>query len=48
MFSADEAETRGGMNSQAAVVARAMGRACVAGAGDLRVDYGTQTMSARG
>ena len=31
--------TRGGMTSHAAVVARGMGRACVAGAGDLRVDY---------
>ena len=32
--------TRGGMTSHAAVVARGMGRPCVAGAGDLRVDYG--------
>jgi pyruvate, orthophosphate dikinase len=40
--------TRGGMTSHAAVVARGMGRACVAGAGDLRVDYGTQTISAKG
>ncbi len=40
--------TRGGMTSHAAVVARGMGRACVAGAGDLRVDYTTQTISARG
>ncbi|MBV9862521.1 MAG: pyruvate, phosphate dikinase [Alphaproteobacteria bacterium] len=31
--------TRGGMTSHAAVVARGMGRPCVAGAGDLRVDY---------
>jgi pyruvate,orthophosphate dikinase len=29
---------RGGMTSHAAVVARGMGRACVAGAGDLRID----------
>ncbi|HEY3916248.1 MAG TPA: pyruvate, phosphate dikinase [Stellaceae bacterium] len=40
--------TRGGMTSHAAVVARGMGRACVAGAGDLRVDYASQTISARG
>jgi pyruvate,orthophosphate dikinase len=40
--------TRGGMTSHAAVVARGMGRACVAGAGDLRVDYGAQTISAKG
>ncbi|HVA11873.1 MAG TPA: pyruvate, phosphate dikinase [Stellaceae bacterium] len=40
--------TRGGMTSHAAVVARGMGRACVAGAGDLRVDYATKTISARG
>ncbi|MCX8500760.1 MAG: pyruvate, phosphate dikinase [Alphaproteobacteria bacterium] len=31
--------TRGGMTSHAAVVARGMGRPCVAGAGSLRVDY---------
>jgi pyruvate,orthophosphate dikinase len=31
--------TRGGMTSHAAVVARGMGRPCVAGAGDIRVDY---------
>ena len=36
--------TRGGMTSHAAVVARGMGRACVAGAGDLRVDYKAQTV----
>jgi pyruvate, orthophosphate dikinase len=39
--------TRGGMTSHAAVVARGMGRPCVAGAGDIRVDYATRTMSAR-
>lgn len=32
--------TRGGMTSHAAVVARGMGRPCVAGAGDVHVDYG--------
>ena len=31
--------TRGGMTSHAAVVARGMGRPCVAGAGDVNVDY---------
>src|SRR5208282_6557746 len=40
--------TRGGMTSHAAVVARGMGRPCVAGAGDLSVDYGSQTISAGG
>ncbi|MEA2754702.1 MAG: pyruvate, orthophosphate dikinase [Aliidongia sp.] len=40
--------TRGGMTSHAAVVARGMGRACVAGAGDLRVDYKTQCFSVMG
>ena len=40
--------TRGGMTSHAAVVARGMGKPCVSGAGALRVDYRTQTMSAGG
>jgi pyruvate,orthophosphate dikinase len=40
--------TRGGMTSHAAVVARGMGRPCVAGAGGVSVDYGTQTLSAGG
>jgi pyruvate,orthophosphate dikinase len=40
--------TRGGMTSHAAVVARGMGRACVAGAGDLRVDYKAQRFSVMG
>jgi pyruvate,orthophosphate dikinase len=39
--------TRGGMTSHAAVVARGMGRACVCGAGELHVDYKTQTLSSR-
>jgi len=39
--------TRGGMTSHAAVVARGMGRPCVAGAGDLRIDYDAGTMAAR-
>ncbi len=38
---------RGGMTSHAAVVARGMGRACVAGAGDLRIDYKAGTVSTR-
>ena len=33
--------TRGGMTSHAAVVARGMGRPCVVGAADLRIDYKT-------
>ncbi|MEQ8451266.1 MAG: pyruvate, phosphate dikinase [Nitratireductor sp.] len=40
--------TRGGMTSHAAVVARGMGKPCVSGAGALRVDYKTQTMTALG
>jgi pyruvate,orthophosphate dikinase len=40
--------TRGGMTSHAAVVARGMGRPCVAGAGGISVDYGAQTLSASG
>src|SRR2546421_2985963 len=39
--------TRGGMTSHAAVVARGMGRPCVSGAGDLRIDYPSQTMAVR-
>jgi pyruvate,orthophosphate dikinase len=37
--------TRGGMTSHAAVVARGMGRPCVAGAGEVRVDYKAGTLS---
>src|SRR3979411_2268527 len=37
--------TRGGMTSHAAVVARGMGRPCVTGAGDLRIDYAAGTMA---
>jgi pyruvate,orthophosphate dikinase len=40
--------SRGGMTSHAAVVARGMGRPCVAGAGELRIDYANQTLSALG
>ena len=39
--------TRGGMTSHAAVVARGMGRPCVSGAGDLRIDYAARKMTAR-
>ncbi|MCX7373187.1 MAG: pyruvate, phosphate dikinase, partial [Alphaproteobacteria bacterium] len=40
--------TRGGMTSHAAVVARGMGRPCVAGAGTVTVDYQAQALSAGG
>lgn len=40
--------TRGGMTSHAAVVARGMGRPCVAGAGDIRVDYKNNQVLAGG
>jgi len=40
--------SRGGMTSHAAVVARGMGRPCVAGAGDLRIDGRAKQMSVRG
>ncbi|MBM3533963.1 MAG: pyruvate, phosphate dikinase [Alphaproteobacteria bacterium] len=40
--------TRGGMTSHAAVVARGMGRPCVSGAGELRVDYAKKQLSVRG
>jgi pyruvate,orthophosphate dikinase len=38
----------GGMTSHAAVVARGMGKPCVAGAGDVRIDAKTGTLSVRG
>jgi pyruvate,orthophosphate dikinase len=38
--------TRGGMTSHAAVVARGMGTPCIAGAGDLRIDYAAKTLTA--
>jgi pyruvate,orthophosphate dikinase len=37
--------SRGGMTSHAAVVARGMGRPCVSGAGDLRIDYAAKQFS---
>ena len=40
--------TRGGMTSHAAVVARGMGKPCVSGAGQIRVDYAAQTLVAMG
>jgi pyruvate,orthophosphate dikinase len=40
--------TRGGMTSHAAVVARGMGRPCVAGCGGISVNYGEQTLAAGG
>ncbi|MEA2783291.1 MAG: pyruvate, orthophosphate dikinase [Rhodospirillaceae bacterium] len=39
--------TRGGMTSHAAVVARGMGRPCVSGAGDLRIDETARIMKVR-
>jgi pyruvate,orthophosphate dikinase len=40
--------SRGGMTSHAAVVARGMGTPCVAGAGEIRIDYKLRTLTARG
>jgi pyruvate,orthophosphate dikinase len=40
--------TRGGMTSHAAVVARGMGKPCVSGAGNIRVDYQSGTLIAAG
>ena len=40
--------TRGGMTSHAAVVARGMGKPCVSGAGALRIDYRTATLTVAG
>jgi pyruvate,orthophosphate dikinase len=39
---------RGGMTSHAAVVARGMGKPCVAGAGDLRISYPDQSVTVNG
>jgi len=38
---------RGGMTSHAAVVARGMGKCCVAGCGDIKVDYAAQSFTAK-
>src|SRR5947199_9979448 len=40
--------SRGGMTSHAAVVTRGMGKCCVAGAGDIRVDEKKREMQAKG
>jgi pyruvate,orthophosphate dikinase len=40
--------SRGGMTSHAAVVARGMGKCCVAGAGEVVVDYANQEFTAGG
>ncbi len=40
--------TRGGMTSHAAVVARGMGKCCVAGCSEVEVDYFTETLKAQG
>src|SRR5690554_3157752 len=40
--------SRGGMTSHAAVVARGMGKCCVAGAGEIRVDVERRQMSING
>ncbi len=40
--------TRGGMTSHAAVVARGMGKCCVAGCGDVQVDYRLKEFRAQG
>ena len=40
--------SRGGMTSHAAVVTRGMGKCCVAGAGDIRVDEKTREMQVKG
>jgi pyruvate, orthophosphate dikinase len=39
---------RGGMTSHAAVVARGMGKCCVAGCGGIKVNYKTQQFTANG
>lgn len=39
---------RGGMTSHAALVARQMGKVCVAGCAALEIDYGTHTMRVKG
>src|SRR5207253_9001106 len=39
---------RGGMTSHAAVVARGMGRPCVSGAGEIRIDYAKKELKVSG
>ncbi|MBC8019267.1 MAG: pyruvate, phosphate dikinase, partial [Verrucomicrobia bacterium] len=38
---------RGGMTSHAAVVARGMGKCCVAGCGDIKIDYSSESFVAK-
>ena len=40
--------SRGGVSSHAALVARQMGKVCVAGAGEILIDYGRGTLSCSG
>jgi pyruvate,orthophosphate dikinase len=40
--------TRGGVSSHAALVARQMGKVCVCGASEIRIDYQARTLSANG
>ncbi len=40
--------TRGGMTSHAAVVARGIGKCCISGAGEVKIDYRKKTMEAGG
>ncbi|MBI2723992.1 MAG: pyruvate, phosphate dikinase, partial [Chloroflexi bacterium] len=40
--------SRGGITSHAAVVTRGLGKPCIVGAGDIRVDLGSRTFSADG
>jgi len=40
--------TRGGMTSHAAVVARGMGKCCITGAGDCKIDAKARTLTANG
>jgi pyruvate,orthophosphate dikinase len=39
---------RGGMTSHAAVVARGMGKCCVSGAGEIKIDYKTRVLTIKG
>ncbi len=39
---------RGGMTSHAAVVARGMGKCCVSGAGEIKIDYKEKTVEMSG
>src|SRR5205823_14928644 len=40
--------SRGGVSSHAALVARQMGKVCVAGAGEVHIDYGSNTLTCKG